>query len=237
MSILSDKAIISLSGGCDSATCLGVAVDEYGPGNVIAVSFEYGQKHAKELECADALCAYYNVEHVTIELGRCGIFDGADCSLLRDSDKAIPNGSYSEQINENGVSTYVPFRNGLMLSCLAAKAVSIDSGADWVIFLGAHSDDAAGNAYADCSRAFVDAISQAIEIGTYGKVAVKAPFVEMNKADVVAAGLRLGVPYELTWSCYKGGERQCGRCGTCLDRIAAFESNGVLDPVPYDEVI
>ena len=98
------------------------------------------------------------------------------------------------------------------------------------IYIGAHADDAAGNAYADCSQEFTDTIGKAISIGTYNKVHLKAPLVNMNKAEVVRTGLELGTPYELTWSCYEGGEKPCGTCGTCIDRAAAFAANGVKDP-------
>ena len=132
------------------------------------------------------------------------------------------------------VRTYVPFRNGLMLSSVAALAMSIYPDEDVEIYLGAHADDAAGRAYADCSQEFTDAMFKAIDIGTYGKVHVQAPLVNMTKAEVVKTGLSLRTPYELTWSCYEGGERQCGTCGTRIDRRRAFEANGVKDPVGYE---
>ena len=99
------------------------------------------------------------------------------------------------------------------------------------IFYGAHSDDAAGNAYPDCSQDFNDSINRAIYLGSGSRLRVTAPFIGMNKAQVVARGLELKVPYELTWSCYSGGEKPCGVCGTCRDRIAAFEKNGTVDPL------
>ena len=133
------------------------------------------------------------------------------------------------------VSTFVPFRNGVMLSSVAALAVSLYPDEEVDIYIGAHADDAAGNAYADCSKEFTDTIAKAINIGTYKLVHVEAPLVEMNKAQVVAEGLKLRVPYELTTSCYNGREKACGKCGTCLDRIAAFEANGVKDPIEYEE--
>ena len=102
---------------------------------------------------------------------------------------------------------------------------------DTCLYLGAHADDAAGEAYPDCSPAFTEAMGDAVRIGTYGKVMLRAPFVRMGKAEVVRTGLALGVPYELTWSCYEGGDVPCGRCATCLDRRAAFAANGVEDPV------
>ena len=150
------------------------------------------------------------------------------------SDKEIPKEAYSEQIrNTNGspVSTYVPFRNGLFLSSAASIALSLGCSE---IYYGAHADDAAGSAYADCSQEFTDAMEKAISIGTYEKVHVKAPLVNLNKAGVVKRGLKLGAPYELTWSCYEGGDKPCGTCGTCIDRAAAFAANGVKDPALRD---
>lgn len=139
---------------------------------------------------------------------------------------------------ENGegkVETYVPFRNGLILSTVASLAQSLYEDEECEIYLGAHADDSAGNAYADCSKEFTDTMGKAINIGTYGLVHVVAPLVELNKAGVVKLGLELGTPYDLTWSCYEGGEKQCGKCGTCIDRKKAFEANGVKDPVEYEE--
>lgn len=113
------------------------------------------------------------------------------------------------------MATYVPFRNGLLLSIATAYADSLFPGEEVDIYYGAHADDAAGQAYADCSEPFAKAMDEAINIGTYGKIHVKRPLIAMNKAQVVKTGLELGVPYELTWSCYEGGEKACGTCGTC----------------------
>ena len=146
--------------------------------------------------------------------------------------------SYADQIKQNGegrVGTYVPFRNGLLLSIATAFADSLFPGEEVEVFYGAHADDAAGEAYADCSPEFADAMDKAINIGTYGKIHINRPLIHMNKAGVVKAGLDLGVPYELTWSCYHGGEKACGKCGTCIDRKHAFEVNGVEDPIEYEE--
>ena len=103
-----------------------------------------------------------------------------------------------------------------------------------MIYYGAHSDDAAGNAYPDCSDAFNEAMKSAIELGSGNQLTIEAPFVNWTKKDVVREGLRLHVPYELTWSCYEGGDKPCGKCGTCLDRAAAFAANGVKDPALED---
>ena len=222
------KALVLSSGGVDSTTCVGLAIEEYGKENVVTLSMWYGQKHEKELEAAKKVAEYYGLEHLSLDLS--SIFTYSDCSLLKHSDKEIPTESYDKQIGEaNGkpVSTYVPFRNGLFLSCAASIALSKDC---QVIYYGAHRDDAAGSAYPDCSVDFNEAMSKAIYEGSGKQLTVKAPLVNLNKAQVVKEGLRLKVPYELTWSCYEGKEKPCGVCGTCIDRAKAFEANGVKDP-------
>lgn len=225
------KALVLSSGGVDSTTCISIAVKELGKENVSTVSVFYGQKHSKELECAERIAEHFGVKHYTIDLS--GILKYSNCPLLAHSTEEIKHKSYAEQIAEDGegmVSTYVPFRNGLMLSAVAALAVSIYPEDEVGIYLGAHADDAAGEAYADCSEAFTSTMAKAIGIGTYNKVSVVAPLVQMNKAEVVKTGLELGTPYQLTWSCYEGGEKPCGTCGTCIDRANAFKANGVEDP-------
>lgn len=228
------KALVLSSGGIDSTTCIGIAVNKLGKENVSTVSVFYGQKHAKELECANKVAKFYGVKHYELDLSN--IMKYSNCPLLKGSTEKIKHESYAEQIKKNGkgmVSTYVPFRNGLMLSSVATLAMSIYPNEEVEIYLGAHADDSAGRAYADCSQEFTDAMKEAIYIGTYEKVTVKAPLVNMTKADVVRMGLKLKVPYEFTWSCYEGGEKQCGTCGTCIDRKNAFKQNGVKDPVEY----
>ena len=230
------KALVLNSGGVDSTTCVGIAIDTWGKENVSTVSVFYGQKHCKELKCAEKIAEHYGVPHYEINLAE--IVSHSNCPLLAHSTEEIKHQSYAEQIAESGegmVSTYVPFRNGLMLAAVTALAVSLYPDDEVEVYLGAHADDAAGRAYADCSEEFTDAMGKAIGIGTYDKVSLQAPLVNMTKAEVVKIGLALGVPYELTWSCYEGGEKQCGTCGTCLDRKAAFAANGVTDPVPYAE--
>ena len=222
------KALVVFSGGVDSTTCLGMAIEKYGVQNVCALSVSYGQKHTKEIEAADKIASYYGVEHIYLNLAK--IFEYSDCSLLSHSDAEIPEESYASQLEKTAgkpVSTYVPFRNGLFLS--SAASIAISKGCD-VIYYGAHSDDAAGNAYPDCSDAFNNAMSDAIYIGSGQQLRIEAPFVKWTKADVVKKGLELKVPYEYTWSCYEGGDKPCGKCGTCIDRAKAFEANGVKDP-------
>lgn len=226
------KAIVLSSGGVDSTTCVGIAVNELGKENVATVSVFYGQKHKKELEAAKAIANYYEVDHYEINLE--SIMKYSNCSLLEHSSEDVQHGSYADQLEKDGfVKTYVPFRNGLMLSAVAALAMSIYPDDETDIYLGAHADDAAGNAYADCSKEFTDAIGKAINIGTYKKVQLRAPLVNLNKAGVVKIGLDLHVPYELTWSCYEGKDKPCGVCGTCIDRARAFAENGVKDPALF----
>lgn len=223
------KALVLFSGGVDSTTCLGLAVKKYGAENVIALSVYYGQKHDREIKSAEKIAEYYNVPLKTLDLTK--IFVDSDCSLLAHSDKDIPQESYAEQLEKTDgkpVSTYVPFRNGLFLS--SAASIALSNGCS-VIYYGAHSDDSAGNAYPDCSDAFNNAMNQAIYIGSGNQLEIVAPFVNLTKADVVKTGLELNVPYEMTWSCYEGNYKPCGVCGTCRDRISAFEANGVTDPL------
>ncbi len=201
------KALVLCSGGVDSTTLLALAVERYGAENVYALSIFYGQKHDRELEAAKQVACYYGVEQRFLNLAP--IFAESDCSLLATSSAQIPHETYAAQLaNESDVpvSTYVPFRNGLFLSSAASIALSLDCS---VVCYGAHADDWAGCAYPDCSQEFVDAMASAI----------------------VEEGLKRAVPYELTWSCYEGGEEPCGTCGTCLDRRRAFELNGVIDPL------
>lgn len=226
MSSSNYKALVLFSGGVDSTTALAMAIEKYGSDNVAALSVSYGQKHSKEIEAAEKIAKYYKVRRIEIDLSP--MFKYSDCSLLsQNADSEIPKMSYAEQLSRtNGepVSTYVPFRNGLFLASAASIALSL--GAE-VIYYGAHSDDAAGNAYPDCSSVFNNAMNTAVYEGSGRKLRIEAPFVELNKKEVVAEGARLGVPYELTWSCYEGGDEPCGVCGTCRDRREAFAANGL----------
>ena len=227
------KVIVLSSGGIDSTTCISLAIKDYGRENVMSASIYYGQKHSKELECARKIAEHYGIEHREIDISKVGIFDNSQCTLLQNSTKEISHESYSDQIEnaENGmVDTYVPFRNGLMLSLMASLALSEFPHETVYIYLGAHADDSAGSAYADCSPQFAFAMYEAINIGSYNQVHVCAPFINYTKKDVVSKGLELDTPYELTWSCYEGGDKPCGTCGTCRDRAAAFAHNGVQDP-------
>lgn len=226
------KAVVLFSGGLDSTTCLAKAIECYGKEEVLALSIDYGQKHEKELEAADKIVKYYHVQHQILDLKK--IFEKSNCSLLEGSKEEIPLESYQSQIRKNGegpLSTYVPFRNGLFLSVCASIALSVHAD---VIYYGAHADDAVGNAYPDTSFEFNQSMSDAIWLGSGKQVKVVAPFINKTKAEVVQEGLQLKVPYELTWSCYEGHAKACGKCGTCQDRIKAFKENGVQDPIEYE---
>lgn len=223
------KALVLFSGGVDSTTCLAMAIQKYGNENVIALSVFYGQRHDKEIQAAQKLAEYYGVTWKQLDLAL--LFADSDCTLLSGVKGEIPKESYAAQLEKTDgkpVSTYVPFRNGLFLASAASIALSNDCE---VIYYGAHSDDAAGNAYPDCSEAFHQAMNQAIYLGSGNQLRVEAPFVAQTKAEVVKQGLSLGVPYQMTWSCYEGSDRPCGVCGTCRDRAAAFAANGIVDPL------
>lgn len=231
------KALVLSSGGVDSTTCIGVAIKKYGEENVITASLYYGQKHEKELECAKKIADYYGVKHIEEDISNVMKYASNVCSLVKGGEE-IEHNSYEKQVKANDkgrVKTYVPFRNGLLLSIATAYADSLFPDEDVEIYYGAHSDDNVGSAYADCSPEFAEAMDKAINIGTYGRISVERPLIYMSKAEVVNLGIILKVPYHLTWSCYEGREKQCGECGTCIDRKKAFKENGVEDPVPYEK--
>ena len=220
------KALVLFSGGVDSTTALAMAVKKYGADKTAALSISYGQKHSKEIEAARKIADYYGTELLELDLSK--MFEYSSCSLLKQNEDAdIPKESYEEQLKDTDgepVSTYVPFRNGLFLASAASIALSLEAE---IIYYGAHSDDAAGSAYPDCSKVFNDAMNTAIYEGSGHKIKILAPVVEWNKKQVVAEGVKLGVPYEMTWSCYEGGDEPCGECGTCRDRREAFLANGL----------
>lgn len=227
------KILVLLSGGIDSTTCLAIAVDKVGAKNVETLNITYGQKHVKEIENAKNVANFYGVNYNHIDLSE--IMKYSNCSLLQHSTENIKHASYAEQLAEMGgegtVTTYVPFRNGLMLSAAASYAISTGCSE---IYYGAHADDAAGRAYPDCTPEFSEAMNTAIYEGTGRVVKMTAPLINFNKSQVVKTGLSLGAPYNLTWSCYEGHEKACGTCGTCLDRINAFKTNNAIDEIPYE---
>lgn len=228
------KAIVLSSGGVDSTTCLAIAInDADGADNVTSVCIDYGQRHRKEMESSRRVAQHYGVTWKSLDLSQiwneCG-----GCLLDRDSE--VPEGTYEEQVKENGsVATEIPFRNGVFLSVITAYAMSLYPGEDVAVYLGNHADDYEGNTYPDCSPEFTKAMQDAIRIGSRGRVRFRSPLVNCDKTEVVSLGIVLDVPYELTWSCYKGGDKACGKCATCLDRLKAFRNNGTEDPIEYEE--
>lgn len=233
MSNKSSKALVLSSGGVDSTVCVAIAVDKLGAENVSTVSVSYGQKHSKELECAAKVANFYHTGHYELDLSN--ILKYSNCSLLKGSTEAIPEMSYADQIAKNGKpSTEVPLRNGLMLIAIGSLAMQIYPEDNVDIYIGAHADDAAGEAYPDCSEEFIRNVNGAILIGSRNKVQIISPFVNCNKSEVVKQGLSMGAPFKLTTSCYNGRDKACGLCGTCRDRIAAFKANNAIDPIEYE---
>ncbi len=223
------KAVVLSSGGLDSTTCLGIAVDKLGRENVSALSVFYGQRNARELSSAKLVAEHYGVAHYEFDVA--AIFSNSSSALLNTSTAELEHSTYGEQVVDGGrIETYVPFRNGLMISTAASFADSLYDDETVELYIGIHQDDVAANAYPDCRADFIQAIGAAVNIGTYGKIKLVAPFVGKTKADVVKIGVALKVPYEITWSCYERGDRPCGKCATCLDRAKAFAANGIPDP-------
>ena len=227
------KTLVLCSGGLDSTTLLHRAVKENGPENVVALNMFYGQRHAKEAQFAVWQCEHLGVPLYEVDLSKVFSFNPNCSALLAGSTKKLDHRSYGEQVKDlhehESVSAYVPYRNGLFLSYAAAVALQL--GCD-VVSYGAHADDAAGRAYPDCTPEFIDAQMRAIVEGTAGAVTMEAPLWNLNKSGVVALGLHYGMThedFEHTWSCYEGGEKPCGTCGTCRDRKAALEANGIFD--------
>lgn len=216
------KALVLSSGGVDSTTVLSIVMQDHKAEDVATLSVFYGQRHEKELECAKKVADYYKVKHFEVDLS--AVYQFSRSSLMANSEEEIPEESYDDQIRElkekgkKVLSTVIPFRNGVLLSCVAALAMSIFPEEQVDIYYGAHLGDSEGNAYADCTIEFTEAMTKAINLGTYGNITVKAPIVNMTKADVIKKGLELGTPYNMTWSCYEGKDKQCGKCGTCLQR-------------------
>ena len=226
------KAVVLSSGGLDSTTCLGIAVDKYGADNVVSILIFYGQRHVKELDCAKMIARYYGVSNYEFDVST--VMKFSNSNLLSRSKESVAKSSYAEQMKKSGtnkIDTYVPFRNGLMLSIAASFADSIYKDDEIELYIGVHKDDSVVSAYADCSASFINAMDSAISIGTYGKIHLVAPFIDCDKKEIVRIGLDLSVPYHLTWSCYSGGEKPCGKCATCIDRANAFAANKVADPL------
>lgn len=225
---------VLLSGGVDSTTALSLAMTQFK--EVRAVSIDYGQRHRREISHAEAIAQKLRVAYEVLRVA-------VPRTMLTDSSIEVPKVAYSEI---EGVSpTYVPFRNGLILATLTSRvagrhldptqAGSPDYDRSVCIYIGVHAEDAERDAYPDCRVDFISAMGEAIKIGTYDRVRLFAPFVMDEKAEIIHRGHALGTPYEMTWSCYVGGQVHCGECATCRARRAAFVKAGVPDPTIYAE--
>lgn len=216
---MKDKLII-VSGGMDSITML----HEYAQEIALAVTFDYGSNHAKkEISFARLHCERLGIVHIVIPLEF--MHDYFKSSLLEGAD-AIPEGHYAD---ENMKSTVVPFRNGIMLSIAAGLAES--RGLKFVMIANHAGDHAI---YPDCRATFIDAMNEAIAYGTYIGVRVFAPYTNITKGQIAEHGKVLGLDYRETWSCYKGGDKHCGKCGTCVERKEALEYAGINDLTEYE---
>lgn len=220
MSEKTKECILVLSGGMDSVTML----HEYKDRIALAVSFDYGSNHnAHEIECARINCEELGIPHIVIPLDfmsryfRSSLLSGAE---------AIPEGHYAD---DNMKSTVVPFRNGIMLSIACGLAESHDFK---TVMIANHGGD--HTIYPDCRPDFVKAMSQAMSAGTYEGVEIFAPYTNITKSDIARIGKRLGIDYTKTYSCYKGGKKHCGRCGTCVERKEALAEAGIEDLTEYD---
>ncbi|MDR1404516.1 MAG: 7-cyano-7-deazaguanine synthase QueC [Candidatus Methanoplasma sp.] len=219
------KAVVLLSGGLDSAVTLAIALSE---GNdITAVSFRYGQRHTKELRSAEAVCFHYGIRHCIIDIDLSSFR-----SALTDSSLDVPSDREGNPGDEIPV-TYVPARNIIFLSIAAGICESIDADA---IYIGANAIDYSG--YPDCRpeffESFRDMLAKGTKAGAEGRaVEVMTPIIDFTKADIVRKGKELNVPLELTWSCYNGGDRACGRCDSCRLRLKGFAEAGYRDGIEY----
>ena len=217
------SAILILSGGMDSVTLLYDLLD--GGYDVKALSFDYGQRHKKELIAASKICSKLGVDHKIIVLEALyGIF-GANS--LTNPEIDVPEGHYAA---ESMKKTVVPNRNMIMLSIATAWAISQRCS---FVATAVHAGDHA--IYPDCRPVFIDALASAVRLCDWASVELIAPFVNMTKREIGERGHELCVPFEETWSCYKGGEIHCGRCGTCVERRMSFEEAGIDDPTKYQD--
>ena len=218
---MTKDTLMVVSGGMDSTTML----HEYADRIALAITFNYGSNHnAREIECACYNCDRLGIELVVVDMPFVGqLFE----SSLLSGAEAIPEGNYDD---DNMRSTVVPFRNGIMLAVAAGLA---ESRGLKHLMMANHGGDHA--IYPDCRRGFVDAMSRAIAEGTYDRITIDAPYTDITKTDIARRGAALGIDYSHTYSCYKGGEKHCGRCGTCTERRQAFADAGLPDPTVYEE--
>lgn len=215
------KVVVIYSGGMDSFTVLHHALKQ--GHNVYALSFNYGQRHVRELDAAATVCQQLNVPHKIVDITAINSLL-AGSSLT--SDIAIPEGEYEE---DNMRSTVVPNRNMILLSLAIGYAVSIHAEA---VYYGAHSGDHA--IYPDCRPEFVEKMNAVSLIANYEPVRIEVPYLHCDKAEILAAGLAMNLDYSQTWTCYNGRTQACGKCSACTERLAAFAANHVTDPLTYE---
>lgn len=214
------NSVIIVSGGIDSITLLYDHKDEI----ALGISFDYGSNHnAREIPFAKMHCERLGIKHITINLD---FMHQYFKSSLLDGAEAIPEGHYAD---DNMKSTVVPFRNGIMLSIAIgiAESNNLDQ-----VFIANHGGD--HTIYPDCRPEFINAIDAAATAGTYNNVKVVAPYTKITKSDIARIGKKLGIDYTETWSCYKGGEVHCGKCGTCVERKEALAEAGIEDKTIYE---
>lgn len=214
------NSVIIVSGGMDSITLLYDHKDEI----ALGISFDYGSNHnAREIPFAKMHCERLGIKHITINLD---FMHQYFKSSLLDGAEAIPEGHYAD---DNMKSTVVPFRNGIMLSIAIgiAESNNLDQ-----VFIANHGGD--HTIYPDCRPEFINAIDAAATAGTYNNVKVVAPYTQITKSDIARIGKKLGIDYTETWSCYKGGEVHCGKCGTCVERKEALAEAGIEDKTRYE---
>ena len=219
---MTDTVVVIYSGGMDSFTLLHLARSR--GLKVHALSFNYGQRHVRELEAARAVCQAEGIPHKVIDI-RAMSEVMAGSSLT--SDAEVPEGHYEE---DSMKSTVVPDRNMILLSLATGYAVTVGAGAVWY---GAHGGDHA--IYPDCRPEFVEKMDAVCRIANYEPVGIEAPFMALDKGEILAEGLKLGLDYSQTWTCYNGRDKACGRCGSCVERLEAFAAHGLEDPLAYED--
>ncbi len=218
---MSQKVVVIFSGGMDSFTVLNLAVKQ--GLEAFALSFDYGQRHKKELDYAARACQALNVKHKIVDISAINQLIGGS-SLT--SDIEVAEGHYEEGSMK---STVVPNRNMILLSMAVGYAVSIDAKK---VYYGAHSGDHA--IYPDCRPEFVHKMNDVCAIANYAAIEIVTPYLEVSKTAILTAGLEMGLDYKQTWTCYNGREKACGKCGACQERLAAFTDNGLNDPLEYE---
>ena len=221
-----NKILVLSSGGIDSTTLV-YYFAEIENFEVQPVFFNYGSKHnPKEIESVKQICNILNLELINVDISELTSTIWSNSALINE-DRSIPEGYYTQ---ENMSQTIVPFRNGVLISLVSSIAENL--GIEYV-GIAVHSGD--HFIYPDCRPNFIQVMKYAIYRGTENNIKLRAPFVYLNKAEIVKLGYFLRVPYELTWSCYNGRDKHCGRCGTCIERLESFHFNNLTDPVEYED--